>query len=78
MSDLKTETREEHLSAVKQQLQGNWDQFRGRVQEAWGVLTDDDLDRAEGKVDRMIGTIKERTGETREAIAQKLEKLASW
>ncbi len=26
-------------------LEGKWDQVKGRVKEAWGSLTDDDLDR---------------------------------
>jgi len=28
------------------EMEGKWDQARGRVKEAWGVLTDDELDRA--------------------------------
>jgi len=27
------------------EMEGKWDQARGRVKEAWGVLTDDELDR---------------------------------
>ena len=46
------------------EMEGKWDQARGRVKEAWGVLTDDDLDRTEGKWDRLVGVIKERTGES--------------
>jgi uncharacterized protein YjbJ (UPF0337 family) len=33
------------------EMEGKWDQARGRVKEAWGVLTDDELDRTEGKWD---------------------------
>jgi uncharacterized protein YjbJ (UPF0337 family) len=43
------------------EMEGKWDQARGRVKEAWGVLTDDELDRTEGKWDRLVGLIKERT-----------------
>ena len=48
---------------------------RGRVKEAWGVLTDDDLDRTEGKWDRLIGVIKERTGESAGDVERKLREL---
>jgi uncharacterized protein YjbJ (UPF0337 family) len=58
-------------------LDGKWDQMKGRVKEAWGVLTDDDLDRAEGKIDRLVGTIKEKTGESADMIKEKLRKIAS-
>jgi uncharacterized protein YjbJ (UPF0337 family) len=57
------------------EFEGKWDQMRGRVKEAWGVLTDDDLDRTEGKRDRLVGTIKEKTGETIDVIEAKLGKL---
>lgn len=55
--------------------QGQWDQVKGRVKEAWGVLTDDDLDRTEGKFDRLVGTIKEKTGESIDAVERKLRDL---
>jgi len=44
------------------QLQGNWKQLRGKVQEAWGDLTNDDLDRIEGKRDQLVGAVQERYG----------------
>jgi uncharacterized protein YjbJ (UPF0337 family) len=56
-------------------VDGKWDQARGRVKEAWGALTDDDLDRTEGKVDRLVGTIKEKTGEAVDTIEQKLRDI---
>jgi len=58
-------------------MHGNWDQLKGRIKESWGVLTDDDLDRAEGKIDRLVGVIKEKTGESGDTIKQRIRKLAS-
>jgi uncharacterized protein YjbJ (UPF0337 family) len=55
--------------------QGIWNQFRGRVREAWGVLTEDDLDRTEGKWDRIVGTIQEKTGEGIDSIEDRLSQL---
>jgi uncharacterized protein YjbJ (UPF0337 family) len=57
------------------QFEGKWDQMRGRVKEAWGVLSDDELDRTEGKWDRLVGTIKERTGEGVDAIEDRLKRM---
>ena len=54
---------------------GQWDQARGRVKEAWGALTDDDLDRTEGKRDRLVGVIKEKTGESVDTIERKLRDI---
>jgi len=58
------------------EMEGKWDQARGRVKEAaWGVLTDDELDRTEGKWDRLVGLIKERTGESAGDAERKLREL---
>lgn len=46
----------------KDVLKGNWKQFRGKVQETWGKLTDDDLDRVEGQRDILMGKLQERYG----------------
>jgi uncharacterized protein YjbJ (UPF0337 family) len=57
------------------ELEGKWDQVRGRVKEAWGDLTDDELDRTEGKWDRLVGLIKEKTGESTSAVEQRISDL---
>jgi uncharacterized protein YjbJ (UPF0337 family) len=33
------------------QFEGNWKQFKGKVKEKWGHLTDDDLDVINGRRD---------------------------
>jgi uncharacterized protein YjbJ (UPF0337 family) len=58
--------------ATSQKWQGRWDQLKGRVKQAWGKLTDDDLDVVEGDYEELIGRITERTGETREQIERRL------
>lgn len=60
-----------------QELQGQWNQLRGRVKEKWGQLTDDDLQMQGGNVDQLIGRIQQRTGEGREAIEKFLTELTS-
>ena len=59
----------------KMQFEGKWDQMKGRVKEAWGDLTDDDLERTGGKWDQLVGTIKEKTGQAGDAIEKKLREL---
>ena len=62
-------------SPKTQQLKGNWKQFKGRVQEAWGDLTDDELDQYEGRRKQLEGHIMERTGESREAVRERLDAI---
>jgi hypothetical protein len=35
--------------------QGQWNQLKGKIKQKWGKLTDDDLKRAEGKGDEIVG-----------------------
>ncbi|EDM76312.1 CsbD-like protein, partial [Plesiocystis pacifica SIR-1] len=48
------------------QIEGQWHQFKGKVRTQWGKLTDDDVERCEGRRDRLIGKLEERYGETKE------------
>lgn len=47
-------------------IKGDWKQFKGRVKEQWGNLTDDHLDKIEGQRDQLVGHIQERYGITRD------------
>lgn len=64
------------ISPERQQLAGNWKQFKGRLKEAWGDLTDDELDQFEGKRDRLEGYLQEKTGEKREALRDRLDRYS--
>lgn len=46
-------------------LEGQWKQLRGKVQQQWGKLTDDDLDRIKGRREELVGIVQERYGEER-------------
>lgn len=62
-------------SGTTQKWEGRWEQLTGTAKQYWGWLTDDDLTRLEGDYERLVGLIKERTGESREAIEAKLRNL---
>lgn len=42
----------------KDVLQGKWRETRGKVKEQWGKLTDDDLDKIEGKSEQLLGLLQ--------------------
>jgi len=56
-------------------VKGDWKQFSGKVKEQWGKLTDDDLDRAEGKADQMIGLLQQRYGYAREKAEEEYNRF---
>jgi uncharacterized protein YjbJ (UPF0337 family) len=56
---------------------GQWKQIRGEAKAWWGKLTDDDLDRAAGKVEVLAGLLQEKYGYSREAAAAEIDKRVS-
>ncbi len=47
-------------------IAGKWKQVVGKAKEKWADLTDDDLKKAEGGKDHLIGVIQEKYGNTKE------------
>lgn len=43
-------------------IQGNWTQLKGKVQQQWGKLTNDDLDVIKGKRKELAGRLQARYG----------------
>jgi len=58
-----------------ERIKGNWNQFKGKIKEKWGRLTDDDLDVAEGQRDQLIGKIQERYGIAKEEVQRQFAEL---
>lgn len=53
-------------------IQGDWRQFKGKLREMWGDLTDSELDRVEGKREALIGLIQKKYGLAREEVERKM------
>lgn len=49
-------------SATWLKIEGNWNQFAGKVKQQWGKLTDDDLTTIKGHRQELVGKIQERYG----------------
>lgn len=56
-------------------IEGTWHQFKGKVKEQWGKLTDDDLDVIDGKREQLLGRIQERHGVTK---AEAEKQFSDW
>ncbi|TCM76374.1 CsbD family protein [Rhodovulum steppense] len=57
------------------ELKGNWKQVKGRVREAWGVLTDDEVNQVEGNREQLVGLIQSRYGKTREVAEKEVDEF---
>lgn len=61
----------------REQIRGHWNEVKGRLKEHWGQLTDEDLRRAEGSADQLVGVVQQKTGATRNEIERFLDNVLS-
>lgn len=54
-------------------IEGNWKQFKGKVKEKWGDLTDDSLDEIGGRRDQLVGKIQESYGVGRDEAERQVK-----
>ncbi len=57
----------------KDTAQGQWKQMKGKVKQQWSKLTDDDLDKIEGKKDVLAGKIQERYGKSKDEAKKEVD-----
>lgn len=53
-------------------LKGNWKEVKGKIKEAWGDLTDDEIKKVDGNYDTLVGTIQRKYGETKERAEESI------
>ena len=55
------------------QIEGKWDQLKGKARSQWGKLTDDDLANLKGKKDQLLGKIVERYGVAKDEAERQVD-----
>lgn len=56
-------------------FRGGWNELKGKIKQAYGDLTDDDLVREEGKDDELLGKLQQKTGKSRDELVKWLNEL---
>ena len=59
----------------KLQIKGGWNELKGKIKQAYGDLTDDDLVREEGKDDELLGKLQQKTGKGRDDLVKWINSL---
>lgn len=54
-------------------LEGKWEQLKGKAQQQWGKLTNDDVDVIKGTAQELSGKIQERYGVEKEEADKQVE-----
>ncbi len=49
-------------------VKGTWNTVKGKLKQAYGNLTDDDLKYEEGKEDELLGRLQKKTGKTKDEL----------
>jgi len=60
-----------------EQVKGNWNQAKGKIEARWGNLGDDDLTRIGGEKDKLLGAIQEHYGVSKEEAERQVDGLNS-
>jgi uncharacterized protein YjbJ (UPF0337 family) len=59
----------------KMEVKGNWNEWKGKLKQEYGNLTDDDLAYEEGKDDEWWGKIQQKTGKAKDDLVKWLKNL---
>jgi uncharacterized protein YjbJ (UPF0337 family) len=59
-----------------EQVRGNWQQAKGELKVRWGKLTDDDLTEIDGKRDKLVGSLQEKYGITKEEAMKQIDEMS--
>jgi uncharacterized protein YjbJ (UPF0337 family) len=57
-------------------IEGNWKQLKGKAQQKWGELTNDDLDVVQGRKDELVGRLQKRKGIARDEAEREVDEWA--
>lgn len=57
-------------------IEGNWEQFRGKVKKQWSALTDDNLDTIAGQRDQLSGKLQDFYGISKDAADAQIDAFA--
>ena len=56
-------------------MKGNWNKLKGKAQQKWGDLTDDDLDKIEGSRTELVGKIQQQYGKSKEEAEREVDEF---
>ncbi len=57
------------------EISGKWNEIKGKVKQAYGDLTEDDLTHEEGKDDELLGKLQQKTGKGRDELVKWINSL---
>ncbi|MEJ7766727.1 MAG: CsbD family protein [Chitinophagaceae bacterium] len=59
----------------KLEIKGNYNELKGKMKQAHGGFTDDDLEYEDGKDDEFFGRIQKKLGKTKDEVVEWIRSL---
>ncbi len=59
-----------------QQVEGNWNSYKGKVRAQWAKLTDGDMDEIAGRRDQLVGRIQRSYGLARDVAEKQVDEFS--
>jgi uncharacterized protein YjbJ (UPF0337 family) len=56
-------------------IEGHWTEIKGRLREAYGDLTDDDVEEAKGDREQMEGVLQQKLGQSKDDVRQTVDRI---
>ena len=57
----------------KDQIEGNWKELKGKVQQKWGDISDDEFDKMEGSRKELEGKVQQKYGKSKEEAKREVD-----
>ncbi|WP_026993811.1 CsbD family protein [Flectobacillus major] len=57
------------------EIEGNWEEQKGKLKQMFAILTDDDLMFEKGKKQEMLGKLQTKVGKTKEEFDKMMSQL---
>lgn len=56
-------------------IEGKWMEIRGKIKQRWGKLTDNDLDRINGKREELSGLLQQKYGYAKAQVDREVDQF---
>ena len=63
------------MESWRLKLKGDWNETKGKIKQAYGDLSDDDLKYEEGKDNELVGRLQKKIGKTKEEVIHWIQSL---
>ena len=57
----------------RDQISGQWKQYRGKIGQQWGKLTDSEVEEMKGSRDQLVGRIQEKYGVAKDEAERQVD-----